>query len=228
MNITERINRIITLGFYDRLTTPMSHVVVSHLVAAGNPGKYQAVSVFNYPLPSEIDYDGQIYNTRDAQTYSVSGSSMSPEDVYNGDELIVFPCNADEIQTGDYIVIEVDRKYFVHKHGVEPVFKYKLRKALVPVPAGQNDEEIETRLIDNLVPLYDELSLEEYQVELREDLRDALHFYGNVPLFASITYKEGRIHYSFHPQSAIKFRVVRIARKTRGDVELLCPVRTLN
>lgn len=228
MKFTERINRIITLGFYDRLITPMPHAMVSNLVAAGNPGKYQEASALNYPLPPEIDFDGRVYNTRDALTYTVSGSSMSPEDVHNGDELIVYPCDIEDVQIGDYIIIEVDRAYFMHKHHTEPVFQYKLRKALVPVPVGRNTEDTETLLLNDLTTIYDELLLDEYRLELKEDLLDALRFYGDLPLFASITYKEGKIHYSFHPQSAIKYRVVRIARKNHRDVELLRPDRTLN
>lgn len=228
MKLTERINRIITLGLFDRLNTPMQHSMESHIVAAGNPGKYQAVSVFEYPLPPEIDCDGKLYSTSETRTYTVSGSSMSPEGVFNGDELIVVPTEVSDIKQGDYIVIEVDKEYFLHKHHVEPIFQYKLRKALVPVPSCQNTDETEKQLLKELIKIYEELSLDKYKKDLSVDLRDALQFYGNSPIFASITYKEGRIHYSFHPQSAIKYRVVRIVRKTRKSVELMRPDTSLN
>ena len=94
-----------------------SQQMPSNCVAAGNPGKYMDVLDFDYTLPSNIEFDGEDYSATETQPFIVYGSSMSPEDVFSGDKIVVSPCKVDEIKKGDYIVIEVDKDYYKHKYG---------------------------------------------------------------------------------------------------------------
>lgn len=80
--------------------------------------------------------------------FTVEGSSMSPEDISNGDKLLCRKVDTDAaklIGKGKFVVIAVDKEYYDSKNK-ELKFDYKLRHTLFRVPVGISIEQ----LIDSL------------------------------------------------------------------------------
>jgi len=147
--------------------------------------------------------------------FTVEGSSMSPEDISNGDKLLCREVEADAIKSieqGKFAVIAVDREYYKSKNK-ELKFDYKLRHTLFRVPIGSLIEE----LIASLKKITNSIFLEENQKNLRVKYDEAIEFYGKErELMLSVTYRKGELRYSFHPIDLIKY-VAEYVLKHNGE-----------
>lgn len=204
MNWKERLSRIIALGMYDRMTTPQLPANVEHYVAAGNPGKLFSEYPESLQIPPTFTMGKKQCRREDYHLYTVSGNSMLPEGIRNGYELLTQPVAGDEVCLGDYIIIEVDGQYYQVRHkGKKSHFAQKLRRALCPVDVHITPAQLCEILKGTFAEPFDEK--EKY--DLNESLLEARSYYEDTPLFLSVTYHDGEIHYSFHPSASISFRV---------------------
>ena len=193
----EWLYRILALGLYDKLTTsPHSEITenIDHYVAAGNPGKLGSIS--DSSLSSNFVYESD-------DSFIVSGNSMFPDGIKDGYILRTRPINSikEDIKCGNLIVISVDEDFYrMRHHGRSPIFKYKLRRAIMSVPLNISFEQLK----DALVGTFAEVFSRRESNDLKESFVEAKKFYKDEELFLSATYHNGEIHYSFHPCNRIK------------------------
>lgn len=145
--------------------------------------------------------------------FTVDGSSMSPEDISNGDKLLCRKAEANEvIDKGKFVVIAVDPEYYKFKNK-ELKFDYKLRRTLYRVPFGISIEN----LIGSLKEVTNSIFLEENQKNLMNKYNEAIKFYGTKKeLMLSVTYRKGELRYSFHPVELITY-VAEYVLKHNGE-----------
>ena len=147
--------------------------------------------------------------------FTVEGSSMSPEDISNGDKLLCRKVDADAaklIGKGKFVVIAVDKEYYESKNK-ELKFDYKLRHTLLKVPVGSSIE----KLIDSLKKITNSIFLEENQKNLEIKYNEAIGFYKEKKeLMLSVTYRKGNLRYSFHPVDLIQY-VAEYVLKHNGE-----------
>lgn len=190
-------------------------------VAAGDPTLSVTPLKGLELLPDRVSCENSILNisgyrqSEGLRIFTVEGSSMSPEDISNGDKLLCREVEADAkklIEQGKFVVIAVDREYYNSK-GKELKFDYKLRYTLFKVPIGISIEQ----LIDSLKKITNSIFLEENQKSLRIKYDEAIGFYGNKrELMLSVTYRKGELRYSFHPIDLIKY-VAEYVLKHNGE-----------
>lgn len=221
MNVIERFDRILSFGFYDRLNRPVLKQVLPNTVAAGNPEKYSYVSAIDSAFPLEFVFKNVAYHTKDYSSFVVSGDSMSPDGIFNGDSLLVKPSiMGTDVSISDYIVIKVDHDFYKTRHqDYEELYQFKLREGLFPILREMTEEEV----CSQIAVRYEEFALPEYKGRVIENLREARAFYGKEPLFASVTFPDGKMHISFHAQSLILGVVVVIGRRINGHLEYIDP-----
>lgn len=218
MDIKERVGRIITFGMFDKITGAKCYPNnIDKYVAAGNPG----VVAQAYPPPVEIPetftMGGEICHKEDYLCRTVSGNSMLVDGIHSGWELLLRQTKVEGIEQGDFIVIDVDKEYYKHRHNKkEPLFQLKLRRAIGTL----NAETTVDALCRDLAGTFAEpLDKNDYE-DLKSSLLDAHTFYvNNTPLFLSVTYHNSDIHYSFHPTNSIKYMVVGVAYNSDKGVE---------
>lgn len=140
--------------------------------------------------------------SKEVPIFTVEGSSMSPEDISSGDKLLCHKVEPTEtIEKGKFAIIAVDREYYKSKNK-ELKFDYKLRHTLFRVPAGISIDE----LINSLKKITNSIFLEENQENLRGRYNDTIGFYKKErELMLSVTYRKGKLCYSFHPVDLIKY-----------------------
>lgn len=147
--------------------------------------------------------------------FTVEGSSMSPEDISNGDKLLCRKIDTDAaklIGKGKFVVIAVDKEYYESKNK-ELKFDYKLRHTLFRVPVGISIEQ----LIDSLKKITNSIFLEENQENLEIKYNEAIGFYKDKKeLMLSVTYRKGNLRYSFHPVDLIQY-VTEYVLKHNGE-----------
>lgn len=218
MSLEERIGRIITLGMFDRITgVPQHPNNMNQYVAAGNPG----IVAQKYPqpivIPDNFVMDGKMCHKNDYQYRTVFGNSMLVDGIHSGWELLLNPVNDGDIKQGDFIVINVDREYFKHRHHTkDPLYQLKLRRAIGSITSDDTNASLCNRLIGTFAEPLDEND----QEDLDDSLKDARTFYNSdEPLFLSVTYHKSDIHYSFHPLSSIMYRVEGVAYPSDKGVE---------
>jgi hypothetical protein len=216
MNALEVIKRIVTLGDYENITGRNDIKNIDEYVTAGNPGKpsdeYPPLTV----IPDNFIMNGQSYHVCDYNLYTVLGHSMEPDGILNGYRLIARAINAKEIKIGDFIIIDVDDEFYKKRHnGVLPIFHKKLRRAVGVV--------LNNMLIKDLLNMLTNTFAEPFtkweKMDLDESWKEAKKFYGDMDLFLSVTYHKSKIHYSFHPQANIHYRVDGVAYIENGIIE---------
>lgn len=147
--------------------------------------------------------------------FTVEGSSMSPEDISNGDKLLCRKVDADAaklIGKGKFVVIAVDKEYYESKNK-ELKFDYKLRHTLLKVPVESSIE----KLVDSLKKITNSIFLEENQKNLEIKYNEAIGFYKDKKeLMLSVTYRKGNLRYSFHPVDLIQY-VAEYVLKHNGE-----------
>ena len=215
MNSKERIGRILSLGLYDKMTTPNLPDVIDKYVAAGNPGKSYSKFPAQLPLPHDFTIGKKSFHMEDYFRYIVSGNSMSPEGIFSGCELLASPVeDSRKISTGDYMVITVDKEFYKFRHhNRTPYFVQKLRKAIMPVSPTDTFEQ----LTSNLVDTFAEPFTNKEKKDLRDSLDEARKFYDGRELYISVTYHDGNIHYSFHPIENIRYKVDFVAYPSQKE-----------
>lgn len=137
-------------------------------------------------LPDTISCDKSTIDISEYKTsgelklFTVKGSSMSPEDISNGDKLLCRKVNGDEKWTvgeGKFVVIVVDPEYYKFKKK-EMQFDYKLRHTLYSVPVGSSVENLKDAQKSRSCSIF----LKENQKSLRTKYDEAIEFYGNTSI----------------------------------------------
>lgn len=215
------LNSVLSLGLYGRLIRRKETPQIGNIVAAGNPEKCSFVSDNECDFLQDFTFMGVRYKLEDYLCYKVSGDSMSPKGIYNGDSLLVDKIkNTPDINCNDLIVIEVDHEFYKTRHGdYRRQHEYKLRQALTPIMPNMTEEEV----CRKIALTYDEYLIPNYKTRLINNLREARNFYQNKSLYASVTYPDGKMHISFHAQSLIQGKVVVIGRKKGSQIEYINP-----
>ena len=220
-NNWEWLYRILAFGLYDTLTSAPGATVIAenkeHFVAAGNPGK---LGIAPASGPFDNGKENRVSKSSEEENfYTVSGNSMSPDGIKNRYILLTKPIkDITDIKEGNLIVIKVDEDFYrMRHHGKVPIFEYKLRRAIMPVPDGADLH----RLISDLVGTFAEVFSRSESKDLKESLEEAKDFYGpGEKLYLSATYHDGKIHYSFHPSKNIKEVVAAVLNESRENVSL--------
>ena len=216
----ETLYRVLSFGLYDTLTaTPKADKIaecigehIKNYVAAGNPGKVGS------PSDSELLNDTNKVSQMKEDQYVVSGNSMLPDGIKDGYVLHTKTINSTtDIKQGNLIVIEVDKEFYRTKHsGKDPIFEYKLRRAIMPVPKDINFEDLK----DSLVETFAEVFTKRESKDLKKSFEEAKDFYNDeVELFLSLTYHNRKIHYSFHPSKNIQKVVVAVYNDSNKKVD---------
>ncbi|WP_288154929.1 hypothetical protein [Phocaeicola sartorii] len=180
-------------------------------VAAGDPTLNVSSLKGLEMLPAKVPCENSVIDISEyerlnegALIFTVEGSSMSPEDVSDGDKLLCRRADDNIIKSigeGKFAVISVDPEYYQAKDR-ELKFEYKLRHTLLRVPLGVSSDE----LIDSLKKITNSIFLTENQKNLRTKYSEAIKFYGDErELMLSVTYRKGDLRYSFHPINLIKY-----------------------
>lgn len=218
MRVKERIGRIITFGLFDKITrVKQDSNNIERYVAAGNPG----IVAQKYPHPIDIPdsfiMGGKKCQKEDYLYRTVFGNSMLVDGIHSGWELLLKPIEHREIKQGDFIVINVDKEYYMHRHSSnDPLFQLKLRRAIGEITSGETGMDLCKRLKGSFAEPLDSND----QEDLNDSLNDARTFYRNSEqLFLSITYHKADIHYSFHPTNSIVYGVVGVAKPSDNGVE---------
>ena len=190
-------------------------------VAAGDPTLSVTPLKGLEMLPDRIPYENSMLDISEYKQsenpliFTVEGSSMSPEDISNGDELLCRKVDTDAaklIGKGKFVVIAVDKEYYDSKNK-ELKFDYKLRHTLFRVPVGISIEQ----LIDSLKKITNSIFLEENQKNLEIKYNEAIGFYKDKKeLMLSVTYRKGNLRYSFHPVDLIQY-VAEYVLKHNGE-----------
>lgn len=151
------------------------------------------------------------------EIFKVAGSSMSPENISNGDFLVCrnIAENSYNFRKGQYVIIAVDTAYYAHK-GKKLLYDFKLRKTLFKVKAGMTPES----LIDELKKTEDSLLLNENQKRLKRKYKETRSYekYKDIDLILSVTYRKGEIRYSFHPVHLIEYVAETIIKVERCGI----------
>lgn len=186
-------------------------------VAAGNPG----VVAQKYPHPIDIPdsflMGGKECHKEDYLYRTVFGNSMLVDGIHSGWELLLKPIECHEIKQGDFIVINVDKEYYRHRHpSKDSLFQVKLRRAIGVISPNDTGVSLCKKLRGSFAEPLDNNDKE----DLSDSLNDARTFYMNdEQLFLSVTYHKCDIHYSFHPTSGIMYGVVGVAIPSDNGVE---------
>lgn len=193
---TRLLEQIVTLGQGEkllRLTSPQGEM---KCVAAGDPSKPSSNSVCDKTLPETVIVDGRQLNTAQYEPFLVCGNSMLPQDIADGNTLLVSVDHDDmDYSKDDFLIIRVDPEYYKKYNPKSTFYAYKLRKALFRIEPGVNEEELIRRLKENDYTAYLEC-MQQYAIR---KFRKARVAYPNSELMLSTTYHDGELKYSFHP-----------------------------
>ena len=191
--------QIVTLGQGEkllRLTTPQGDM---KCVAAGDPSTPTSVSARDKVLPEAIMVDGERIETAQYEPFKVCGNSMLPQDIADGNTLLVSVLPIMDYKTGDFLVIRVDPDYYRNYNPKTIFYDYKLRKALFRVAPDVTENELINRLKEYDYSAYLE-NMQEYAIRKYKRARLA---YPDKELMLSTTYHDGELKYSFHPVDLI-------------------------
>ncbi len=182
-------------------------------VAAGDPALPIQNSTPEYEVPDSFEVDGKSYKKADFDSYLVTGNSMSPRGIKNGDFLLVKRNEEAVYNPGDYLIIKVDLDYYKNFNPKTVTYDYKLRKALLKVDSQMTVGDI----VRTLKTTHFELNIEEYQKKMEGKFNKARLAYPDEELMLSITYHDGHLCYSFHPVRLIKGKAAfRVSRELNG------------
>lgn len=219
LNMKQLVSNLYHFVFGEEVRTNGMDADGTIRVAAGDPTlsvtPLKGLELLPDRVPCEnsmLDISGYRH-PEEPRIFTVEGSSMSPEDISNGDKLLCIEVDAiKSIEQGKLAVIAVDREYYKSKNK-ELKFDYKLRHTLFNVPVGISIE----KLIDFLKKITNSIFLVENQENLKTKYNEAIGFYGNErELMLSVTYRKGKLRYSFHPIDLIKY-VAEYVLKHNGE-----------
>lgn len=181
-------------------------------VAAGDPALPIRNSMNSYQISETFLVNGKEMKGNDFTEYLVTGNSMYPQGIHNGDYLLVKKSEKDKFKENDFLIIKVDKAYCKKYRQKNTLYDYKLRKALLRVTPKMNDKEI----IDRLKDSHYEINLEENQKYMKKKYEEARKAYPDDDLMFSITYHDGKLCYSFHPTRLIEGRASVLVRIKDG------------
>ena len=189
------IRQIITFGQTDFFRNLDTHEDTVRRVAAGDPSLPIKNGAPAYQIPTTFTVNGQEEKGCDYEEYLVSGNSMYPEGIRNGDYLLMKKSEKGIFHEGDFLIIQVDEDYNKKYNQKHLRYKFKLRKALLRISPDMKEKDIIERLQDS----HFEINLPEKQLYMKRKYAKAREAYPEKELMFSITYHDGELCYSFHP-----------------------------
>lgn len=214
MSTKRLIEQILTFGLAGKIGYENSGSY--KLVAAGDPSKVVLEYDPSLQLREEFKIGNQSYHLSDYTVFRVTGSSMKPQGIVNGDFLLAKEILRSEISPNDYIIIEVDSE--TYKKYEDSSCDYKLRKALIPVMPNDSIDAI----IDSLKNPefhHNPILLVKYQDLFKEKYDRTRQLYPTEELISSVTYRDGELSYSFHPIKFVKYKAEIRARIDKLDTD---------
>lgn len=196
---TRILEQIVTLGQGERLLRLTTHQSDMKCVAAGDPSLPSLSSDSDRSLPATVTIDGQRVAIADFEPFKVCGNSMFPQNIADGNILLVRQMPSCEYKEGDFLVIRVDPDYYKRYNPKSTFYDYKLRKALLRLEAGVDENELIARLKEHDYTAYLE-KMQQYAIKKYRKAREA---YPDKELMLSTTYHDGELKYSFHPVDLI-------------------------
>lgn len=163
------------------------------IVAAGDPALPIRQTISSNAKGFDLS-DYEDIDTRRYEKFMVTGNSMLPKGIKDGDCLFVESC-PDGYHSGDFIIVSVDKEYYRKYNPKHPIYNYKLRYALYEVNPTFSVSDI----IDSIKDFHYEIYLKENQEQLVKKWNKARTAYPYEPLMLSTTYHDGELRYSFHP-----------------------------
>lgn len=163
------------------------------IVAAGDPALPIRQTIPSNAKQGELS-DCEDIDTSRYEKFMVTGNSMLPKGIKDGDCLFVESC-PDGYHSGDFIVVSVDKDYYRKYNPKHPIYNYKLRYALYEVKPTFAVKDI----INSIKVFHYEIYLKENQEQLERKWNKARTAYPDEPLMLSTTYHDGELRYSFHP-----------------------------
>lgn len=188
------IEKILTLGQGDFFRTVGRREADVLRVAAGDPALPISLSEKDVKIPDTIVVDEQEINVKDYTLYEVSGNSMSPKDIKDGNFLLVKE-STEGYKGGDFIIVSVDKEYYKKYNPKTALYDFKLRHAIMEVSPSMTPSDI----IESIKDDHFEIFLKENQCKLENKHRKAHEAYPKEQLMLSTTYHDGVLCYSFHP-----------------------------
>ena len=196
---TRFLEQIVTLGQGERLLRLTTHQSDMKCVAAGDPSLPDLSSDSEKVLPATVFIDGRQVTIADFEPFKVCGNSMSPQNIADGNILLVSQMPSCEYKEGDFLVIRVDPDYYKRFNPKSTFYDYKLRKALLRLEVGVDENELISRLKEHDYTAYLE-KMQQYAIKKYKKAREA---YPDKELMLSTTYHDGVLKYSFHPVDLI-------------------------
>lgn len=202
------IEQILTFGLAGRMGHDNHCGYVR--VAAGDPSKVVMDINPAVQLSENFSIDGRQLKLSDYVVFEVTGKSMEPQGIANGDFLLAKEIDIqDPINLNDYIIIEVDTEKID-----DPECDYKLRRALTTInPIDDVDSVMESLKNQG----HQQLLLDKYQQMFRVKYNDVRSQCKEDILVASITYRDNEMKYSFHSRRFVRFRAEIKARIDMAD-----------
>ena len=189
----------------------------SDSVAAGDPSHGVQSSGPYDKLPPEMNIENELVDTRAYKQFNVDGSSMSPERISNGDKLLcseVKEKSRENVAGGTYVIVKADLDYYNRKNK-SVRFDYKLRRTVTIVDTHESFEDLIERL--DKEELENSVYLEENRKALEEKFKESHRLYPDFKsMMLSVTYRDGRIRYSFHPSSLIEYKAEYVVSPKKG------------
>lgn len=216
-NNIETLYRILSFGLYDTLTDiPVPVEIVENrknFVAAGKPGKLDSST------DSKLYHNANNLSELTDDQYVVSGNSMLPDGIKDGYILYTKPINdITDIKQGNLIVIKVDEDFYrARHHGKNPIFEFKLRRAIMAIPKEASFEQVKKELVGTFAEVF----FRRESKDLKESFAEAKDFYKDEELYLSLTYHDNKMHYSFHPSKNIKKVVIAVYQNKHQKVETI-------
>lgn len=188
------LEQILTLGQSDFFRTVGRRETDILRVAAGDPSLPISQPENDVKIPETIVVDEHEINVKDYTLYEVSGNSMSPKDIKDGNSLLVKE-SIEGYKGGDFIIVSVDKEYYKKYNPKTALYDFKLRYAIMEVSPSMASTDIIASIKDE----HFEIVLEENRRKLENKYEKARKAYPDEQLMLSTTYHDGVLCYSFHP-----------------------------
>lgn len=176
-----------------------------YYVAAGNPASNSISSVDKDLVERLKHFAGT------DEGFIVAGNSMAPKGIFDTNAIAcrkIEEKDSFEIPAHKFVVIRVDKDWY-KKHRKGASFDYKLRFTLCNIPLNAEFSEFYRVVSES----EDSVLVPENKKELKKKFDEAVKYYGtDTPLILSLTFKEGKTHYSIHPASHVEYEVVALGR----------------
>ncbi len=204
------MDKITFKSFLDKLIGEGSWVgdnspAPDYYVAAGNPAS-NSISSCDKDLVERLkQFAGS------DEGFIVAGNSMAPKGIFDSNAIAcrkIEEKDRSEIPAHKFVVIRVDKDWY-GEHRKKASFAFKLRFTLCNIPLNADFKEFYQIVSQS----EDSVLVPDNKKELKKKFEEAVKYYGaDTPLILSLTFKEGRTHYSIHPASHVEYEVVALGR----------------